>query len=249
MISQLNHKATILLTRPRADAEVFAAELAGLGIAAVIDPVIDIAAEKALDQDLSRFQAVLVTSANAVEALAALSNVRGVPLVTVGVETCSSAEIAGFENVRLGGRTAAELCAWVKDHLQPGDGPILYASGADISRDLDTDLPAYDLVREVVYRAVLSPALTGETIADLSSGQIDAVVHFSARSAGHFASLCAEADIIPAMTGVLAYCISENVARTASESVVWRELRVAESPSRGDILKRIASDLERGELP
>src|SRR5579864_6864769 len=65
-----------LVTRPRAEAENLAQALAHRGIEAIIEPLLEIHYREKPEPDLAGVQAILVTSTNAVRALARLTGER-----------------------------------------------------------------------------------------------------------------------------------------------------------------------------
>src|SRR5438067_9042653 len=92
-----------LVTRPRAEAEGLAAALDARGIAALIEPLLDISYRDAPPPDLAGVQAILCTSANGVRALARLSEDRAPPLFAVGEATAARARAEGFARVESAG--------------------------------------------------------------------------------------------------------------------------------------------------
>jgi hypothetical protein len=85
-----------LVTRPREEALSLAAALAGRGIDAVIEPMMEVHHRTAAAPDLANVQAVLCTSANGVRALARITRERDRPLLAVGDATASRARAEGF---------------------------------------------------------------------------------------------------------------------------------------------------------
>src|SRR5690348_11971932 len=81
-----------LVTRPRAEAASLAGALAARGVAALLEPLLDIHfRDPAHLPDLAGVQALLCTSANGVRALARFSTERGLKLFAVGDATASRA--------------------------------------------------------------------------------------------------------------------------------------------------------------
>src|SRR5215208_5601256 len=83
-IDASHHGLRALVTRPRAEAEGLAAALAERGVAALVEPLLDIRYRSEWAPDLTGVQAVLCTSANGVRALARLCGERALPLFAVG---------------------------------------------------------------------------------------------------------------------------------------------------------------------
>src|SRR4051812_26575745 len=93
------HGLRALVTRPRAEAAELAETLAGRGVTAIIEPLLDIRYRCEPAPDLAGVQAVLCTSANGVRALARLSPERAVPLLAVGEASAARARAEGFAAV------------------------------------------------------------------------------------------------------------------------------------------------------
>jgi uroporphyrinogen-III synthase len=117
-------RATLLLTRPRAASERFAAEIAArdLPLEVVIAPLMEIVPTGDLPP-LPEGAALIFTSSNAVEAAGPGQGRRA---WCVGARTRQAAAEAGFDAV-LAGATADELVAHVVD-LRP-DGPLVHVHG------------------------------------------------------------------------------------------------------------------------
>src|ERR1700734_3224492 len=105
---------TVVITRPQEDAEKLAAELVKKGFNCIIEPILSIhtsysnaeSLEKALEY---KPQAILATSKHAISALASLSRVRSVPIVTVGRATAMHALHLGFNIVMFANGNAKTL--------------------------------------------------------------------------------------------------------------------------------------------
>src|SRR5258707_3826698 len=82
-IDPARHGLRALVTRPRAEAESLAEALAARGIAAIIEPLLEIHYRSEPAPDLAGVQAILCTSANGVRALARLTGERALPLFAI----------------------------------------------------------------------------------------------------------------------------------------------------------------------
>ena len=91
--------------------------------------------------------------------------------------------------------------------------PLLYLAGEDRAADLVAELAVHGIAAEmaVVYRAVTAPfppALSGA----LAAGEIDAVLHFSKRSAENYLAGAAQAGVAGPAIGVRHICLSAQIA-------------------------------------
>ncbi|MDX5360970.1 MAG: uroporphyrinogen-III synthase, partial [Alphaproteobacteria bacterium] len=93
----------VLLTRPAEDAARTAEAFAARGVETLCAPLMQIrrrrVAPEAVRSALEGAQALLVTSANGVRALAAATQARGIRVLAVGPASAEAARDAGFADV------------------------------------------------------------------------------------------------------------------------------------------------------
>lgn len=186
---------TLLITRPRRQAEAFAAALAAAlpgRFRPVIAPVIEVAATAGAF-DLAGAGALAFTSANGVAAFAALSPERGLPAFCVGDMTAEAARAAGFEARSAAGDVAA-LAALIVGEAGRGAGAVLHVRGRHASGDLVGRLAAAGVAARALelydQRPVPVPA---EAAALMAAGGVAAATAFSPRSAALFARAARDA--------------------------------------------------------
>jgi uroporphyrinogen-III synthase len=224
----------LIVTRPEEEAWRTARALIRLGHAAIISPALDIVPDAKAAIPPRDYQAVLVTSGNAVAALAARSPSpfgRETPLLAIGDQTALAAKRAGFSAARSAGGALADLVALAAQTLTPTGGPLLYAAGADRSGDLASALGAHGFTVEtvVVYRAEKRPRLAGVAEAALKENSVDGVLFYSRRSAAAFAAALAAARLAPLSERIICFCLSEAVAE-AIRPAARGKILVAERP-------------------
>ena len=149
----------ILVTRPEPDASRQADKLAAHGHAAVLAPLLAIEPVADVPLQLECAQALLVTSRNALRALAAhreLAEALALRLFAVGEATAHEAQGLGFADVTAGPGTGAALAKWVSAELLPGNGPLVHLAGETLAFDLKAALASQGFVvrQPVLYRAV-----------------------------------------------------------------------------------------------
>ena len=239
-----------LLTRPRPDSEHLAALLRAVGVDSLIDPVINIIPlEGASLPPLEEVQALLLTSATGVRALAALlapeDKAHDKPLFTVGAATAEAARGAGFKHVETAGGDVETLAKLAIERLDPANGRLLHIAGSRVAGDLSGKLGArgFTIERACLYRAEASTALSGETRTALEDGKIDMVLFFSPRSARGFVKLIDVADSLAQITVV---CLSPAVAEEVA-GLTWRRIRTAIVPEQAALLDEVAREIEIAE--
>ena len=140
----------------------------------------------------AHYGAVIVTSANAlrsIEAHLAASRLLKLPLFAVGEHTAVAARRAGFDNVIVAEGDAirlrdAVLAAVKAKHLKKAS-TLLYLAGADLARDLAGELGerGFTVVTHTTYRMIPVSALPREACDAFAANRIEAVLHYSRRSA------------------------------------------------------------------
>lgn len=192
-----------------------------------------------LEQRLGNAQALLLTSANAVRALAAVTLRRDVDLLTVGDATAETARTVGFHSVISAGGDVAALAALARQRSDPAFGALLYLRGEDVAGDLAGMLAQsrFKIDQIVLYRAQAVAQLPMEIKAALAQGKLELAAFFSPRSAASFASLVEAAGLAQNCSQITLAALSEAVAKAAD--LPWAKKHVAELPSRQSLLAAI----------
>lgn len=228
----------VLLTRPRAQSEAFARELAADGVDAAIWPVIEIA-DLPYDPPPAH-QAVALTSAAAARRL---TGPTSAPAYCVGAATATAARQAGFADVINANGDAAALARRITDDLNPGNGPIWWPCGAHTAQDLRTLLPAFQIIATPVYQAEPTGAPDQGALMALTTGEIHAIALFSPRSAAIFAAkIGGQKEIRRQLGRITGIAISENAAAPLVGLGLARVL-VAERPNSAAMRAAIRSAL------
>lgn len=219
----------VLVTRPGPDNEATAAALRANGFEAVLAPMLRYEVLPFEDDPETTHDGVIVTSANALRAIADLplrERLSTLPLFVVGEHTADAARAAGFADVVVdpqhGG--ASGLPALVEGRLRrPRRGSraakaqrsLLYLAGADITRDLSAELGArgFHLVTLTVYRMVAATTLPAAARDAFAADGIEAILHYSRRSAQAFVAAARGAGVEISALALPQCCLSDAVAR------------------------------------
>ncbi len=236
------HGMRALVTRPRAEAAALAEELAARGIAAIIEPLLEIQYRSEPVPDLAGVQAVLCTSANGVRALARLSlarlaNERAVPLFAVGDASAARARDDGFARVLSAGGSVGDLARLVRERLDPAAGRLLHVAGSAVAGDLAGALreDGFAVDRAVLYEARPAAGLGAASVRALAAGIVDFALFFSPRTAAIFARLADRAGVAEAMSLVIAVSLSE-AADEGLGALRFRERHIAPRPDQPSLL-------------
>ncbi|CCD94158.1 putative UROPORPHYRINOGEN-III synthase [Bradyrhizobium sp. ORS 375] len=203
----------------------------------------------ALPADAGRGAAgVIVTSSNALRAAAPQlggSALLGLPLFAVGDQTAAAAREAGFTNVISAAGDAAALRETIATSGVIGPGStLLYLAGADISRDLAAELAArgFEVITQTVYRMAQVASLPREVCEAFAANAVQAVLHYSRRSAAAFvAAIRAEGVEISALA-VPHGCLSANVAEVLREAGAT-QVTIPAHPDENEMLKGLTRAL------
>src|SRR6266566_8187803 len=245
----------ILVTRPQPENEATAASLRARGFDVLLAPMLRFEPLALPDDPGASYAAVIVTSANALRAAGtqlARRRMLDLPLFAVGERTASAAREAGFKTVISAGGDAADLHALVLTKVltkarEFGTArPLLYLAGADLSRDLAGELGEHglDVVTRTAYRMVASAVLPREACDAIAASQVEAVLHYSARSARAFLDAVRSAGVEISALAVPQCCISATVAAILREAGAAR-VTVASSPDENALLNALLGTLDR----
>lgn len=229
----------MILTRPRAQSEAFAAALAetlpGRFAPVVVAPLVEIVLHP-VPVDLDGVAALLFSSANGVAAFVAACADRARPALCVGEMTAAAARAAGFTARSADGDVIA-LAALAAASWRPGDGGLLHVRGRHAAGDLVGALASNGVPARAVelYEQVaqpLSPAARA-LLAGAGEGAAGVVVPlFSPRTARILARETAGLDL----SGVTVVGLSD----AAVTPVPAGRRIVARTPGRAGMLEALA---------
>jgi uroporphyrinogen-III synthase len=217
----------VLVTRPHPDNEATARALRERGFAVVLAPMLRFEQVPLPDELAADFDGVVVTSANALRAVEAqLSKLLALPLFAVGEHTAAEARRLGFAKVISADGDAAKLRERVRKDLRRKTRKLLYLASADLSRDLAAELDedGFEVVTRTTYRMVALAGLSRETRETFAANEVEAVLHYSQRSARAFLEAARAEGVEITALAVPQCCISANVAAILREAGAVRVL-------------------------
>ena len=232
----------ILVTRPAPDGAKQAAALLARGHEPVLAPLLTVEFEQPI-LDLDGVQALVVTSRNALRALAGhkqAGQTLRLPLYAVGEATAAEARRMGFADVIAGPGRAADLAARLRAERDPEKGALLHLAGEALAFDLTSALPGFDLRQPVLYRTIPVARLTEEALTLLRASEFYGAILMSPRTAEILVTLLHKEGATEPASRLICYCLSEAVAEAATP--LGSRRRVAATPREEDILALIDSD-------
>jgi uroporphyrinogen-III synthase len=205
----------LLLTRPEPQAQRTAATLRSKHHDVIIAPLLRIEADTEASIGTGPWAAVLVTSANAAQAIAGhpeIAHLRRMPAFAVGQRSAQAMIAAGFADVNSADGGVKDLARFVAGRVPPGAG-LIYLAGEDRAGDLAGELHAhgFSVHTAIVYRAVATTALPPAAMQALAA-HLDGVLHFSRRTAETYVSLARDADMLARALKPAHFCLSAAVA-------------------------------------
>ena len=211
----------ILVTRPHPDDEATALSLRARGFEVLLAPMLRFEPVAFDDDAEMRYGAVIVTSANALRGIERQLRDRGLlklPLFAVGEHTAAAARSVGFETVIPANGGAESLrdlvLASAKAKALKKTSPLLYLAGADLARDLAGELGerGFTVITHTTYRMIPVSSLPREACDAFAASRIEAVLHYSRRSARAFLEAARAGGVEISALAVPQCCISDAVA-------------------------------------
>jgi uroporphyrinogen-III synthase len=204
----------VVVTRPMADSERTAAALRASGHEVLVAPLLQV--EPVAADFSGGWSGVIITSANApgvIASHAARDKLIKLPLFAVGERSADAARVAGFTNVTSAGGDVRDLVRLLAARRADKAAPLLYLAGQDRAADLITELVAHGIAAQmaIIYRAIPAPFPPVLTAA-LKAGEVDAVLHFSRRSADNYIASASKAGIADQAMAVRHLCLSAQIA-------------------------------------
>jgi len=220
----------ILLTRPEADARKSAQTLGAEGFETLIAPLFEIAETGASKPD-GDFTSLIATSAHAFDAV--MSNVSSLPMHVVGERTAEAAQRKGFHVTQIAadGEHLARMIGQGAQHF-------LYLAGRERRPELEAQLTqqGHHVTPWIVYETKSAQDFPPQAQAALEAGQIDAVLHFSTRSAALYRTLAQRAGLEPQALAPAQIAIS---ARAARELAGAKRITIAPTPDLAGLISAL----------
>jgi uroporphyrinogen-III synthase len=237
----------VLVTRPQPDDEATAVALRARGFEVLTAPMLRFEPVAFQDDTDAAYGAVIVTSANALRGIEPhLENSRllALPLFAVGERTADAARRAGFENVISANGDAAGLrdcvLASVRTKELKKASPLLYLAGADLARDLAGELGerGFTVVTHTTYRMAPVSSLPREICDAFAAHRIEAVLHYSRRSARAFLQAARAGGVEISALAIPQCCISAQVATVVRDAGATQVV-VAATPDENALLEAL----------
>ncbi len=203
----------VFVFRPQGDAERSARALTAHGHEPLVHPLFEVVREPAPAPE-GPFAAVVLTSGNAVPALAAAPEAwREWPVFTVGARTAAKTRDAGFTDARSADGDRDDLIELIRRNI-PAPARLLLVVGRDRREDVADRLRqhGYEVVEWIAYAAEALTSLPEGVAQALREGGADAALHYSPRGARTFLALAREAGLAEEALNLTHAAFSAEVA-------------------------------------
>lgn len=203
----------VLVFRPQPDAERSAQALRDRGQKPIVAPLFTVVPSAEAPPE-GPFDALVLTSANAVPALAKAPQAwrEALPAFCVGTRTANAAREAGFAAHNAKGNRA-DLSVLIRRELPPAR-KLLLVAGHDRHEDLPEQLRAagHEVTIWTAYEAKAVETLPEAAAEALRSGLVDAALHYSPRSAQVFLDLAGKAGLAEQAQALPQLALSAEIA-------------------------------------
>jgi len=225
----------VLVTRPLPQGERTAARLTEMGYTPILAPMLRIVPVTPADPpDFAALQAVLVTSANGADRLAALTPLRTMPLLTVGDRTAKTAKKLGFQSIASAHGDGKALLELARRTLDPAAGPVIHIRGRDAAVSFEALSEAgFDFRELITYEAVPVPDLPPEAYISPPA----AALVYSARTAAALVEALRASALDPARITF----IGISTAALAPLTALNAEVIASETPDETAILAALST--------
>mgnify|MGYP000988168017 CR=1 FL=1 len=237
----------ILITRPIDDAKITAKELEALGLTPIISPLLSIhmrpiTSEASFATTNSPMGTIIISSSNAIRAIARYKIPTNTQLITVGKRSEKIAKELGFTNVSSANGNVIDLILHIKTHFKPEQGKLIYASADVITTDLDTQLRniGYDIERVIVYESRPVQEFSNNTISLIKERKINALTFYSQETAKHFLLLLEHYKLTAYTTNIVVFCMSQAIAKWLQKAQ-FHTILYPKHPNSDSMLELIAN--------
>ena len=216
----------ILITRPLIDSEDLMGKLFSLGHKIIHVPTLKISSVKKESIDISQYDALIFTSANAVRNLKVLNKDKNKLCFCVGSITEKIARQLGYQNTLSAGGTVNALKNLIINSEQINEkSRLAYFCGDNVAYDLDLELKKEGLkINSIInYKSEKITDLNDQNKTIITNHAPDIIFVYSLRSGQSFLEIVKNHSLYPLMTGSKVMCISEKVANVF-KSDGWKKV-------------------------
>lgn len=239
-------RPTILLTRPKHDAEKDAQNLKNLGYTTISSPLLAIESVQHSDINTKHYNALLFTSANAVRFFKNHDTSRTV--FAVGNNTTDALIKAGYKTINNASGTAKDLEALICNKQKTSD-KLAFIRGQDIAYPLSNQLKkhGFGIDEYITYKTTPTKTLTSEAAQKIKNENCSAITLYSKKTAEYLIETLEKTALLPHLKQTKLLCISPSVLEYVHSKMphnTWQGTYSAQTPDRDGMLSLIQQEIK-----
>ncbi len=216
---------TVLITRPRAQAEVFARVIEREGFQPIVAPVLEIKAVGYEEPDLKEYDGLVFTSVNGVLHFRHVDT--DMKVFAVGRQTKQALQDLGYSDIACAEGSARDL------EKMLDNGTYLHIRGVDAAREFGPHVRGL-----VAYKAEMIDRFDDDVVQKFKRKSVDCVGLFSVRTAQNFKALIEKAGLDDDLKSVSLLSISDDVLKCV-RTLNWKNIYVADVPDREGMVRTL----------
>lgn len=234
----------LLVTRPQPDADKQSEKLTSLGHDISTAPLLEVEFLDPGPLPLTDAQALIVTSRNALRALAEGSELEAalqLPIFVVGSATANSARELGFDDIHPGPGTAEELLPLILSECQNENGPLVHLAGERMAFDLKSALEGkgFEVAQPIIYRINMADSFAETARKAVASNKLDGVILMSPATTQTFLAMVEAPELMAIARKLIYFCLSHKVAEPL-KGLEDAQILIAGRPTEDDLLALIS---------
>jgi uroporphyrinogen-III synthase len=208
----------ILITRPQNQAQDLLEVLQKAGFKVFVEPLF-LVKKIEIKKDFfaaknSQISALILTSANACDAVIDCGFSKDIKIFVVGKKTAQKLQAEGFKNIKIAPQNSAiSLRDLIIKTERNKLGSILYFQGSIVSLDFKTELEknGFTVEKVLCYQTYETENFSSDLLSFVSQNSFNQVALFSQNSAKTFFKLARKHNLLEYFKGSQILCLSEKI--------------------------------------
>ena len=205
---------SVLITRPKNSAQELLQSLENKGYFAFVEPLFSVKKIAATPQNSAQISGIIITSANACDALLNFGFSRDVKIFSVGQKTAQKLLDAGFKNIDFAPENSAASLRdlIVKTHHDKSQ-KLIYFCGSKITLDFKSELEnkGFKVEKILAYQTQEVQKFSDQFLQITHKISFDKVLIFSQNSGKIFHKLAKQHNLLEYFAASQILCLSEKI--------------------------------------
>lgn len=232
-------KNIVLITRPEDSAAETAYALNQKGYLSFCEPFLEVVFHDVELPDMQPYDALVFTSANAVQAFILKNDQRDMIAYCVGEQTLIAVRQAGFKKYKSAQGKVSDLIEMIKN--EPIKDKILYVRARDIVQPFTVE--GKDVEEITLYHTEKTKEISQNCLDLMKAGAFSSVLFYSARTAQIFVELAEKHGIKECLKQCKALCLGDSMIEYVT-NLQWKNVAVAKTPDREGMLQLLENQNE-----